>query len=371
MEISVRRKQGSFSIDAFFQGAASGVTALYGSSGSGKTSIVNMVAGLTRPDAGRIAINGLCLFDSAKGIDLPPEKRRIGYIFQDGRLLPHLSVRSNLTYGMHRTPVDRRFVDFDQVVDLLGIGHLLHRRPAMLSGGEKQRVAIGRALLTSPAMLLMDEPLASLDGARKAEVLPFIMRLGREFAIPILYVSHAMDEILNLATHMVIMEEGRILACGNLEDLLLRSDLHAYFGRDESGSVISTTVDNPEDSFGLAHLRFGDKILKVQGIQAAPGTVARVRIQASHVAIALEPPSRTSLQNIFPGKICEILDTGSHFVDVRLDIGCILWARITRQSFLCLDLKPGRPVFALIKSVAVSLGTSTRIGNPEFPAPCL
>jgi len=229
MEIGIKHKQGNFSIAAFFRGAESGVTALYGPSGAGKTSVVNIVAGLMRPDAGRIAINGRCLFDSARRIDLPPERRRIGYVFQDGRLLPHLSVRANLAYGMRRTPADRRFVELDQVVDLLGIGHLLKRRPAKLSGGEKQRVAIGRALLTSPALLLMDEPLASLDAARKAEVLPFIMRMGREFAIPILYVSHAMDEIIQLATDMVMMENGRVLASGNLQTLLSRPDLKSRF----------------------------------------------------------------------------------------------------------------------------------------------
>ena len=358
MEISVTNKLGNFRLNATFQGVDSGVTALYGPSGAGKTSIVNMVAGLVRPDAGRIAINGLCVFDSARRIDLPPEKRRIGYVFQDGRLLPHLSVRSNLTYGMHRTPVGRRFVKFDQVVDMLGIGRLLRRRPARLSGGEKQRVAIGRALLTSPAMLLMDEPLASLDAARKAEVMPFVMRLGREFAIPILYVSHALDEILNLATRMVMMQEGRVLAEGDLEDLLSRSDLQSYFGPAESGSVISTVVDEPEDPFGLTRLRFGGHILKVQRIEAARGKSVRVRIPARHVAIALEPPRRTSFQNIFPGEIREIVDHGAPFVDVRLDIGRSLWARITRQSLLDLNLTSGRPVFALIKSVAVSLGTS-------------
>ena len=257
MEIRVKRKQGDFIIDASFRGAESGVTALYGPSGAGKTSIVNMVAGLMRPDSGRIAVNGLCLYDSVRHIDLPPEKRRIGYVFQDGRLLPHLSVRSNLTYGMRLTPAGRRFVKFDQVVDLLGLSLLLHRRPARLSGGEKQRVAIGRALLTSPAMLLMDEPLASLDAARKAEVLPFIMRLSREFSIPILYVSHALDEILNLSSHMVMMQEGRVRAHGYLEDLLSRSDLQTYFRRYESGAAISTIVDTPQDDFGLTHLRFG------------------------------------------------------------------------------------------------------------------
>ena len=236
VEIGIKHKQGDFSISVFFQGAESGVTALYGPSGAGKTSVVNMVAGLLRPDAGRIAINGRCLFDSVRRIDLPPEKRRIGYVFQDGRLLPHLSVRANLVYGMHRTPPDRRFVHLDQVVELLGIGHLLKRRPARLSGGEKQRVAIGRALLTSPSLLLMDEPLASLDMARKAEVLPFIVRMGREFAIPVLYVSHALDEILGLATHMVVMANGRVLASGEVGTLLSRPELQPHFGRADCGT---------------------------------------------------------------------------------------------------------------------------------------
>ena len=359
MEISIKHRQGNFILDAVFQGAESGVTALYGPSGAGKTSIVNMVAGLQRPDAGRIAINGLCLFDSASHIDLPPEKRRIGYVFQDGRLFPHLSVRSNLTYGMHRTPPARRFVKFDPVVDLLGIGHLLDRRPSKLSGGEKQRVAIGRALLTSPAMLLMDEPLAALDAARKAEVLPFITRLGREFAIPILYVSHALDELLNLAARMVMMKEGRVLADGDMEELLSRSDLRPHFGPAESESVISSVVDDPEDAFGLTRLRFGDRILRVLRIEAAKGEPVRVRISARHVAIALAPPDRTSFLNIFPGEIREIVDDGGPSVDVRLDIGRSLWSRITRQSLLELNLKPGQSVFALIKSVAVFSGPSS------------
>ena len=228
MEINVIRKQGDFLVNAAFEGPESGVTALFGPSGAGKTSIINMVAGLIRPDEGRINVNGLCLFDSSRRIDLPPERRRIGYVFQDSRLLPHLSVRANLIYGMHLTPIDRRFVTFDAVVELLGIGHLLGRRPAKLSGGEKQRVAIGRALLTSPAMLLMDEPLASLDASRKFEVLPFIMRLSREYAIPILYVSHIMDEILNLADRLVIIDMGHVVAFGDLEDLLSNPELQTH-----------------------------------------------------------------------------------------------------------------------------------------------
>ncbi len=212
--VDVRRTRGGFHIDAAFRQRQPGVMALFGPSGAGKTSIVNMVAGLLRPDSGRIAVNGLTLFDSARGIDLPPEKRRIGYVFQDGRLLPHLSVRANLTYGLRLTPPAARFVSLDQVVEMLGIDHLLARRPARLSGGEKQRVAIGRALLTSPALLLLDEPLASLDAPRKAEVLPFIQRLGREFALPVLYVSHAIEEIRVLATEVVLLENGKVAATG-------------------------------------------------------------------------------------------------------------------------------------------------------------
>lgn len=230
MEIDLKRKQGSFIVDAVFQGAQSGVTALFGSSGAGKTSVVNMVAGLMKPDAGRVAINGHLLFDSVRGINLPPERRRVGYVFQDGRLLPHFTVKSNLVYGMRRTAPAQRYVDLDQVVELLGISHLLQRRPARLSGGEKQRVAIGRALLTSPALLLMDEPLASLDADRKNEVLPFIMRMSREFSIPILYVTHAMDEILTLADYLVLLEEGHVLASGPIGHVMSRPDLRRHFG---------------------------------------------------------------------------------------------------------------------------------------------
>jgi molybdate transport system ATP-binding protein len=227
IDISVTKQQGAFHVDASFHSNNVGVTALFGRSGTGKTSIIQMVAGLSRPDSGHITVNGKRLFDSRKGIDLPPEKRRIGYIFQDGRLFPHLTVRSNLRYGMNRVPAERRFVDFDLVVGLLGIEHLLFRRPALLSGGEKQRVAIGRALLTSPSLLLMDEPLASLDEERKAEALPFISRLSMEFSIPILYVSHSPDEILKLADTVVVLDAGRVVAEGSTDALMRRFDLRS------------------------------------------------------------------------------------------------------------------------------------------------
>lgn len=224
LDLKIQKNQGGFLIDAAFQSIGAGVTALFGRSGAGKTSIINMVAGLVRPDKGRIVLNDRPLFDSEKGINLPPERRRIGYVFQEGRLFPHLTVRANLSYGMDLIPPDRRYADLDQVVALLGIEPVLSRRPAKLSGGEKQRVAIGRALLTSPSLLLMDEPLASLDAERKAEVLPFISRLSREFSIPILYVSHSLEEIKNLADTLVLMEAGRVVAAGPIETLINRLD---------------------------------------------------------------------------------------------------------------------------------------------------
>ncbi len=225
--IDVERRQGDFLIRTAIRQSQAGVTALFGPSGAGKTSIVNMVAGLIAPDRGHIRINDTIVFDSERRINLPPEKRRIGYVFQDGRLFPHLTVRRNLVYGMKRIAPQKRVVDFDSVVELLGIGHLLERRPARLSGGEKQRVAIGRALLTSPRLLLMDEPLASLDAARKQEVLPFVQRLCREFHRPILYVSHSLGEIRQLATHLALLNEGRVAAFGGTDEMLGRTDLKA------------------------------------------------------------------------------------------------------------------------------------------------
>jgi molybdate transport system ATP-binding protein len=222
LDIRVARRQGSFQVDADFKAKNTGITALFGPSGAGKTSVINMVAGLLRPDTGRIVVQDRVLFDSECGIDLPPEKRCIGYIFQDGRLFPHLTVRGNLTYGMRLTPPKQRCIALDQVVDLLGIKHLLDRRPAKLSGGEKQRVAIGRALLTSPRLLLMDEPLSSIDDGRKEDLLPFIAKLPRAFCIPILYVTHSIDEIERLADNLVLMADGKSIATGDAAEMVNR-----------------------------------------------------------------------------------------------------------------------------------------------------
>jgi molybdate transport system ATP-binding protein len=235
LKVDVKRRQGGFTVQTAFETQKAGVTALFGRSGAGKTSVINMIAGLLRPDAGHIRVNGDFLFDAGQGVDLPPERRRIGYVFQEGRLFPHLSVRGNLTYGMKRVRIKGRYMPFDHVVELLGIGHLLQRYPATLSGGEKQRVAIGRSLLTSPSLLLMDEPLASLDAARKREVLPFISRLAEELSVPILYVSHCLDEIISLAHTMVLLSEGRTVSVGSVAEVTSRDDFLEIEAISENG----------------------------------------------------------------------------------------------------------------------------------------
>ncbi len=358
LEIKVKKRLGRFTVDVSVSTAGVEVTALFGSSGAGKTSVINMVAGLFPPDEGLIVVNDRKLFDSEHSIDLPPEKRRCGYIFQDGRLFPHLTVKANLIYGMKLVPRAERYVSYDQVVELLGIGHLLTRRPAKLSGGEKQRVAIGRALLTSPSVLLMDEPLASLDSARKGEVLPFIARLPREFSIPILYVTHSLDEILNLADTVVLLESGKVVATGNVEDLMSRIDLQHFAGPFDAGVIVGTVAEEHEIAGGLTSLRFAGGVLKIPLFDVPVGERVRVRIRSRDVAIALSRPGKISVQNIFPATVEEIVETPESLVDVRLNIGCPLLARITPAAKADLKLVPGQHVYALVKSVAISRGNS-------------
>jgi molybdate transport system ATP-binding protein len=233
LEVAVKKKLGSFSLDISLAASGRGIIALFGPSGSGKTSVVNMIAGLLRPDRGRIVLNGTTWFDSDRRIDLAPERRQVGYVFQDGRLFPHMSVRANLAYGMMRAASTERLVDFDTVVDLLGIGNPLERRPAKLSGGEKQRVAIGRALLSGPRLLLMDEPLASLDGARKAELLPFISGLPKNFSVPIIYVSHVAQEVIALAETIVLLDSGQIVTKGRTEEIMKSPEFCGVVGAEK------------------------------------------------------------------------------------------------------------------------------------------
>ena len=354
LEVDVARRLGSLSLEAKFRCDAAGLTALFGRSGAGKTSLVNILAGLLRPERGRIVLRGQTLFDSQKGIDLPPEKRRLGYVFQEGRLFPHLSVRNNLTYGFNRVAAAERRIGLDQVVGLLGIEDLLERRPGALSGGEKQRVALGRALLANPRLLLMDEPLAALDQPRKEEILPFIEQLKHELDLPIVYVSHSMQEIVRLADTLVLISKGRIEAVGPLEEITARLDLRPLTGRYEAGAVLTTTVAGQDRTFGLTELRFAGGRLRVPHLGLPLGQRLRVRIRARDVSIALSPPENISILNVIPCEIKAIGEEKGPQIDLQLEAGgAPIWARITARSRTALGLRPGLRVYALIKSVAI------------------
>lgn len=327
--------------------------ALFGRSGCGKTSLINAVAGLSRPDHGWIDIGGDILFESGTGVDIPPERRRIGYVFQEGRLFPHLSIRRNLTYGMRRAGGPAA-ITFDHAVALLGLEPLLERKPGRLSGGERQRVAIGRALLAHPRMLLMDEPLASLDAARKDEILPFIERLRDEANVPIIYVSHAMEEVARLADRVALMDDGRVAALDSIEALTSRLDLRPLTGRYEAGTVFPVTVEAQDETYGLTRLRCTGGMLTVPRLDLPVGHGFRVRIRARDVILSLSEPAAISPLNRLQGTVRELAaETDGPMVDVLLDVGVPLWSRITRRSADNLDLAPGKPVWALVKTVSI------------------
>ena len=357
IEIDIAKRIGRFALAAQFTAPDSGITALFGRSGAGKTTIVNALAGLLRPDRGRIVVGGEILFDAERGIDLPAERRGLGYVFQEGRLFPHYSVRGNLLYGRKRARESDNRPRFDAVVDLLGIGALLARHPADLSGGEKQRVAIGRALLASPRLLLMDEPLASLDAPRKEEILPFIERLRDELKLPVFYVSHEMEEIMRLADLLVLLDDGKIAAVGPVEELTSRLDLSPLTGRYEAGSVLRTVLRGHDATYGLSELAFPGGRLRVTKIDLPLGTPIRIRIRARDVVLATERPQHLSIRNAFAATLIEVAQGHGPQIDLKLDIGTpqqpvMLLARITLRAFQELQLAPGKRIFALVKTVS-------------------
>lgn len=354
LEVALRHRfSPGFALDVAFSAAPRGVTALFGPSGCGKSSILNAVAGLLRPDAGRISLGGAALLDTAQRVFVPAERRRCGLVFQEARLFPHLSVAANLRYGLRRAPRDATGPGFEEVVALLGIGALLERRPARLSGGERQRVALGRALLMRPRLLLMDEPLAALDGPRRAEILPFLARLRAEARLPILYVTHALDEVDALADQLVLMEGGRVLASGGLEELTARIDLPLAARRD-AGVLITARLAAHDPARGLSRLDFAGGALLVPLQDVPPGTALRLRLRARDVAVALTPPAGVSVQNILPAIIAAIRPTAApHELFLQLMVGeTPLLSRVTRDAVERLGLLPGQAVFALVKSVA-------------------
>ncbi|WP_084506616.1 molybdenum ABC transporter ATP-binding protein [Geminicoccus roseus] len=356
LEVRIRHRQGDFRLDVAFTGAG-GLTALFGRSGSGKTTLVNAIAGLNRPAEGRIVLDGVPLLDTAQGLFVPVHRRRIGYVFQDARLFPHLTVRQNLAYGRWFTPRSEAVANPEAVVAMLGIGHLLERRPADLSGGEKQRVAIGRALMASPRLLLMDEPLASLDESRKAEILPFIERLRDQAQVPIVYVSHAVAEIARLATGIVVLSEGRVAAAGEARGVMARLDMFQGSERSEAGALLDTRLIGHEPEYALSILEAPAGRLFVPALARPPGTMVRLRIRARDVTLATARPDHLSAQNILAGRIAEIGRTDGPVVDVRLDChGDALVAQVTRRAIAMLGLEVGRPVFAVVKSITLADG---------------
>lgn len=353
LSVAVDHQLGGFHLDATFA-CGGGVTALFGQSGAGKTTLVNAIAGLFRPRGGHIELDGETLFDSARGVWVPASQRRFGYVFQEGRLFPHLTVRQNLTYArLFRRGREARD-GLDHIVELLGLADVLHRRPAGLSGGERQRVALGRALLSGPRALLLDEPLASLDGHRKEEVMRYIELMRDEINIPIVYVSHAVEEVVRLADTVVLMASGRVVAVGEVEEIMGRPDLRAVAGTFEGGAVIDARVTGQDMQHDLATLAFEGGTLAVTNLDALVGEPVRVRIRARDVSIALEAPNRISIQNVLRGKIAAIGEPRGGIVDVSISAGAAtLRSRITARAAQQLALREGLDVYALIKAVSL------------------
>ncbi len=368
LEVRLRVPYPAFELNVDLALPGNQVTALFGPSGSGKTTCLRAIAGLERghPQPGnqrgdqrgevghtRIAVNGDVWQDDTRGVFVPPHLRPLGYVFQEASLFTHLSVAQNLNFGQTRVPPAQRRVSLDQAVALLGIGHLLARQPQALSGGERQRVAIARALATSPRLLLMDEPLAALDAQRKAEVLPYLETLHRELGIPILYVSHALDEVARLADHLVLLEAGRAIASGPTATLMTRLDLSMVQG-DTAGAVINATVVSHNPGYHLTQVGFAGGELSIPQQAVDLGRTLRIRVQARDVSLTLQKQVGTSIQNILPVTITALAPQGPGQVMVQLDAaGTPLLARLTARSVDRLELTVGKHVFAQVKGVAI------------------
>ena len=337
-----------------------GVTSIFGPSGCGKTTFLRCLAGLERSSRGVIRFGDVVWQDETRNIFLPVSQRPIGYVFQEPRLFSHLSVRSNLEYGFKRIPSGQRQLSLDHVIDILGLRHHLDRHSHELSGGEQQRVAIGRALLTSPTLLLMDEPLSSLDIKRKKEIVPFIQRLETEFHIPIIYVSHSLQEILQLATTLVVLKDGRVVADGPLEKTVAHLDWRGLVEDSQIGAIIDTVVVEHDSQYTLTRLAFSGRHLYVPHQDKGVGEQLRVQILSRDVSIVTSPPAfQSSVLNILEAMVTEIgsLESDHPFVDIRLDIGRPLLATITRKSLAMLNLRPGQSVYVQIKAVALCQDT--------------
>jgi molybdate transport system ATP-binding protein len=358
LAVDIEHRLGNFQLDVQFE-AEDGLIALFGRSGCGKTSIVNVIAGLIRPGRAHIEVDGAVLEDTARGIHVPRHRRRVGYVFQEGRLFPHLTVRQNLLYGRWFAGIRKPGADFERVVDLLGIGRLVNRRPGRLSGGEKQRVAIGRALLADPRLLLMDEPLASLDEDRKGEILPYIERLRDQSNVPIVYVSHSIAEVARLATTIVLVADGKVAAVGPAADIMQRLDLSALTGHTDTGAVIEATVERHDDGAGLTELFSRAGRWRLNRIDVPIGARLRLQVHARDVILAKQVPMDISALNVLPGVVAEVAPLDAGIVEVRVDCsGEALVARLTRYSAQQLGLAPGVAIFTVVKGVSFDRQTA-------------
>ncbi len=391
---------GGFALDVEMVVPLAGVTALFGPSGSGKTTLLRCIAGLERL-RGHVLVAGAPWQQDNLGLYLPTHSRAVGYVFQEASLFAHMDVKANLLFGALRAggpagggprrggvwpfasmwpgppPMQTRGPaddasgpGFDDVVDILGLGHLLQRKPHNLSGGERQRVALGRALLSRPRLLLMDEPLSALDARRKAEILPYLEDLHRRFAVPSLYVTHALDEVARLADRMVVLGSGKVVASGDVDEVLERLDLGPATGRFEAGVLLEGTVEGHDAHYHLTCVTCGRHTLHIPELAAAPGTAVRLRVRARDVALATRQPVGLSMRNVLAGRVVEILgEPDTAYAETRIDVGgARLRARVTRAAVDDLGLAVGRPVFALIKSIALDRATSRAPTAPSTSA---
>jgi molybdate transport system ATP-binding protein len=368
LSVNITKAFGSFRLETQFEVEEGSITAIFGKSGAGKTSTINAIAGLTRPDVGVIQIGNTTLFDQNLKINLPIYKRQIGYVFQDDRLFPHMTVRNNLIYGTPKNRDVANSLNLTDITVLLELAPLLERRPKTLSGGEKQRVAIGRALLSNPKLLLMDEPLASIDVQHRFEILPFIQRVREKTGITIIYVTHALEEVIFIADQIILLSEGQVTAQGTVEEIMSRLDLHPMTSRFDAGAVISATYSGYDREFDLGELSFDGGTLRIAGLNAEIGIHLRAHIRARDVSLMLDKPKDTSVLNVFKGELIEIRHEEGPQLDLLINIGTPLIARITRKSLNDLNLDIGSKVYAMIKAVAIdrrTLGTSLATSSSE------
>jgi molybdate transport system ATP-binding protein len=354
LSIQVARELAHFTLDIQVDCPYT-VTAVFGPSGSGKTTLLNLVAGLLRPDHGAISIDGDLLFSSTHGVDLPPERRRVGYVFQDDLLFPHLTVRQNLRYGYDLLRSSARRFKVDHIVDLLELGSLLERHPGLLSGGERQRVALGRAILASPRLLLMDEPLASLDQGLKDRIIPYLRHIRSDLAIPMLYVSHSVAEILQLTGQVIVLQQGRVLACGDFFDIAQRPEVLPLMEAHGFENVLPVDIVANDRAQGVTRIRFRDRELKIPLCDRLPGSRVFIGIRANDIILCRERPEGLSIRNAIAGRLLDISTVGGKQL-VYVDVGKRLAVEITPEAVAELGLRPGEPVVCLVKTHSIRVG---------------